>query len=215
MNWDWPKKKRFNQKTIAIIAVLMAVTIVFVVLEGVFPKFSTGGTIEIHFLPIILVSFITGFLVSFTFGIITSLLAILLVPSSSGWLINPVQVILDYNLPYIIPALVINLFKIFFFKNDLTAFNNFSKSKKIIYLEIVFIIIFLINFVLHVISGALYFAPSNSNWQNWKVWANSLVLNSYYMVGTYLFFAIFLPIPISFLIDYYQNSQNINCDQKL
>lgn len=163
------------------VSILAALGLIFDLICGTFLSFAwlNGGSISIACLPII----IAAYKYDFKGGLLCGLLvgSIQLIWAKSSYLIHPVQVLLDYVLPYILVGAVSALTAL---ANKKTA----SKVKKGVYIVIGIIIGFTLKTLSQTLSGVWYWATP---------FAGSLIYNGSYNAISCLF-CIILAIPLSF-----------------
>ena len=138
------------------VSILAALGLVFDLLCGAFLSFAwlNGGSISIACLPIL----IAAYKYDFKGGLLCGLLvgSIQLIWAKSSYLIHPVQVMLDYVIPYLLVGAV----------GALTALANKtteSKTLKIIYIVTGIIIGFALKTLSQTLSGVWYWATPLQN----------------------------------------------------
>ena len=163
------------------VSILAALGLVFDLLCGAFLSFAwlNGGSISIACLPIL----IAAYKYDFKGGLLCGLLvgSIQLIWAKSSYLIHPVQVMLDYVIPYLLVGAVGAI-------TDLANKTTESKTLKIIYLVTGIIIGFALKTLSQTLSGVWYWATP---------FAESLVYNGSYNAVSCLC-CIVLAIPLSF-----------------
>ena len=145
------------------VAVALAVILNFLPLW----KMPQGGSVSLEMLPILIIALRWGFKEGLLAGFVYGLLQLAFNP----YIIHPVQLILDYPLPYMLLG-VAGIFKEQVKKH---------KDKKInIYIILAVISGGLLRFVTHVLSGVVFFsqyAPEGTN-----VWIYSTIYNGSYLL---------------------------------
>ncbi|WP_062197811.1 energy-coupled thiamine transporter ThiT [Massilibacterium senegalense] len=164
-------------KFITEVAMMAALGIILDYLSGVFSikLWPNGGSISIAMIPILLMGF--------RYGLKGGLLTGLLVGGIQlfyGYIVHPVQALLDYPIAY----MVLGLSGLFILKGSM------SEGKKVLYIIIGSFIGIMLRLVAHVISGFVWFgefAPEGT-----PVLEYSVVYNSSFLIPSFVLCAFIL-----------------------
>ena len=170
-------KAKFTSKTLAYMAMFIALQIVLQYVFKMIPGQPQGGNISIDLLPIILCSYLMGPAYGLLVGFSCTLLHFVLgLASFYGWW----SVFLDYLIPITIVGAA-------------ALFKNIKTGKVTIYTGI--IITMILKFVSHYLSGAWLFAEYAPEGMN--PWLYSFVYNIAYclptLILTYIVFMVIYP----------------------
>lgn len=147
--------------TLIEIAILTAMA--FILGELQLFKLPQGGSVSLVMVPIVILSFRRGIIAGLISGFMVGILKIFF----GGYILYPLQVILDYPLPF---ALV-----------GLAGMFTIKKKKAPIGLFILGIIIAGgLKWFCHVLSGVIFFGEYA--WEGWNVWPYSMVYNSTFVI---------------------------------
>lgn len=140
-------KNHFSLKSIyeyTLIGLFTGLTIILDYITISLPNLPFGGGIELKFISLFWVSYLTKFIDAILTGIVSSLISILFIPKS---IISLWQYLIDYFIPMMVPSLLA-------FAN--INFNNYKKAnlKTILFIFGSFILIYLC----HVISGIIFYS---------------------------------------------------------
>lgn len=158
-------KSKFSSKTMAYIALFVAMEIVLEYVFLIVPELPQGGRISLSLLPIILASYLMGPVYGLLTGLIASLVQFVLGLASAQY--GPWSALLDYILPTTIVGLS-------------AAFKSFKIGKVDCHMGIV--ITMILKYLIHVLSGALLFATYAPKGMN--PWVYSFAYNLPYNLGT-------------------------------
>ena len=142
-------------RTITEVGIIAALGFVFDELQGILFKgvFVNGGSIGFAMIAVLIIAYRRGFLAAFVTGLIMGLLDI----ATSAYILHPMQLLLDYILPYAVVA-VAGFFKPAYDKAD-------SKVSKIVWLIVGAVAGGLFKFLSHYLAGVIYWAnPEDFAW---------------------------------------------------
>ena len=143
-------------RTICEIGIIAALGFVFDELQGLFFKgiFLNGGSIGFAMIAVLVIAFRRGWLPAFITGIIMGALDL----ATSAYIIHPVQLVLDYILPYAVVGFA-GLLKPFFDKST-------KKEEKVLWLISGAVIGGLLKFLSHYTAGVFFWTkdPSKFLW---------------------------------------------------
>ena len=142
-------------RTICEVGMFAALGFVFDELQGILSKgiFVNGGSIGFAMIAVLIVAYRRGFLPAFLTGLIMGLLDI----ATSAYILNPMQLLLDYILPYAVVG-VAGLFKPLFDKAT-------DKKVKLGWLVVGAVVGGLAKFFSHYFAGIFFWAdPANFAW---------------------------------------------------
>lgn len=165
------KKVQFTTKLMTQVAIAVALSVVL----NLFKLYTLpqGGSVTLgSMIPILLMAFLYGPEVGFLTGLIYGILNLILDP----YILNPVQVLFDYPLPYIALGLA------GYFKNSFSSADNSNENKIINFIKYpllpTFIAVF-VRFICHYISGVVFFAEYAPEGQS--VYLYSLIYNASFL----------------------------------
>jgi thiamine transporter len=141
-------------------------------------KMPQGGSISLEMLPIFVIAFRWGGKSGLMAGLVYGLIQLIVNP----YIIHPVQLIMDYPLPYMMLG-VAGFFTI-----------RKRQSQEIDYFKfftVTMIAVFL-RFVVHVLSGVIFFSSYAPEGQN--VWLYSIIYNGSFMLPSFILCYIILII---------------------
>lgn len=158
---------KITLRAVTEISVAVAMSVIFNFLP--LWKMPQGGSISLEMLPIFIITLRWGLKEGMLAGLVYGLIQLAFNP----FIVHPIQLILDYPLPYML------LGTTGFLKNRLDQ--NLNKYKKFnIYLIIALSIGGLLRLFSHILSGAVFFAqyaPENTN-----VWIYSTIYNATFIL---------------------------------
>lgn len=146
--------------TLIEIAILSAMAFVLGKIE--FSMHPQGGGISLVMIPIVILAFRRGVIAGLVGGLILGLMKLI-----GGYILFPMQAILDYPLPF----MLIGLAGIFVWKNKNTPFSFYVAG---------IVLAGLLKGFSHVLSGVIFFAKYT--WEGWNVWPYSIVYNASFVV---------------------------------
>ncbi len=149
------KNKSNTVRTITEVGMFAALGFVFDELQGILSKgiFVNGGSIGFAMIAVLIVAYRRGFIPAFLTGLLMGLLDI----ATSAYILNPMQLVLDYILPYAVVGLA-GLFKPFFDRAQ-------SKNGKILWILIGAVVGGVAKFFSHYFAGIFFWAdPANFAW---------------------------------------------------
>lgn len=126
-------------------------------------KLPQGGSVSLVMVPIVLLAFRRGIIAGLLSGLIVGILKIFF----GGYILFPMQVILDYPLPF---ALV-GLAGIFAIKNKKVPFTFYVLG---------ILLAAGLKWFSHVLSGVIFFGEYA--WEGWDVWPYSMAYNATFVV---------------------------------
>ena len=153
------------------VALFAAIGYILDEIQGAYSfSFTSGGSIGIAMLAVLIIAFRRGWIP----GVLTGLIVGLLDFSTKAYVLHPAQVLLDYILPYALVGLG-GLFKPLFER---------SENKKLMWLSVACIIGGFLKFLSHYFAGVIFWGDAayfawNLNYMN--PWLYSLVYNIAYM----------------------------------
>ena len=165
------KKTSTLVTTLCEVGIFAALGFVFDELQGIISKgaFPNGGSIGFAMIAVIIIAYRRGLLAALLTGLIMGIFDVM----GGAYIIHPVQMLLDYILPYAVVGLV-GLLKPFFDKYD-------RKSSQLLWLISGVIIGGLLKFLCHYIAGVIFWAdPKGFAWEDFKTmnaWLYCLVYN--------------------------------------
>lgn len=163
---------KWNVKSIVLIAMFMAITIVLSVLNEFLPQMPQGGTISIDIIAIFLCAYFMGA----GYGVICGVgVAILQFVLGMATYYGPWSVLLDYVLPLAVCGIA-PLIKL--------------KKKEILSLITGITFSMILKYISHYLSGAWLFAE----YAEGNPWIYSFWYNLYYNLGTWIVCLIVVPI---------------------
>jgi len=186
-----------STRTLIIVEVALAIALATVLnfLQIRLPINIAGGSINLSMLPIAIVALRRGALSGLLTGTIFGFLDLLIEP----FILVPVQVILDYPLPYLLFGLGVGLFSPLY--NRYASQNDKQITGRFVLNSSAIIIVALIvggalRMVSHTLSGVVFFAEYAADWfasnptfllagpvdAGLNVWIYSVVYNATYMV---------------------------------
>ena len=142
-------------RTICEIGIFAALGFVFDELQGILSKgiFVNGGSIGFAMIAVLIVAYRRGFIPAFLTGLLMGLLDI----ATSAYILNPMQLLLDYILPYAVVGIA-GLLKPLFDKYD-------GKAERILWLIAGAFVGGLAKFLSHYFAGIFFWAdPANFAW---------------------------------------------------
>lgn len=151
-----------NQKTLMLVESALAVALALV-LNKLGIRMAYGGSINFEMLPILFIAFRWGVGPGFLAGTVSGLLQLLFDP----YIIHPVQLIMDYPLPFALLGLA-----------GLVRHRLATKTWAINLVSGIIIAVFG-RFLVHVLSGVIFFSEYAPEGQN--VWLYSLGYNLTYL----------------------------------
>ncbi|SRR6056297_369413 len=156
---------KISLRAITEIAVAVALAVIFNFLP--LWKMPQGGSVSLEMLPILIIALRWGLKEGLLAGFVYGLLQLAFNP----YIIHPIQIILDYPLPYMLLGIA------GLFKDQVKKY----KDKKInIYIILALLFGGFLRFVTHVLSGVVFFsqyAPEDTN-----VWIYSIIYNGSFIV---------------------------------
>lgn len=173
----WGMKVNVNTRFMTEVAMMTALGIILDYLAGVFSikLWPNGGSISIAMIPILLMGFRYGLKGGLLTGFLVGTIQLFY-----GYIIHPVQAMLDYPIAYT----VLGLCGFFMIRSTMTV------KKKIIYLILGSFIGVGLRLVSHVISGIVWFGDSAP--EGTPVLEFSVVYNSTFLVPSYVISVIIL-----------------------
>lgn len=151
-----------RQRLLTLIETSILTAMAFVLGKIEFVMFPQGGGISLVMVPIVVLSLRRGVIAGLIGGLIVGLLKLI-----GGYILFPMQAILDYPLPF----MMIGVAGIFIIKN--------KKAPFFMYLSGI-VLAGLLKGLFHVLSGAIFFAEYA--WEGWGAWAYSIVYNASFVV---------------------------------
>lgn len=156
---------KISLRAITEIAVAVALAVIF----NFIPlwKMPQGGSISLEMLPILIIALRWGIKEGLLAGFVYGLLQLAFNP----YIIHPIQLIMDYPLPYMFLGLA-GIFK--------EQVKKYQEKKINIYIILSLLIAGAFRLLTHILSGVVFFsqyAPEGSN-----VWIYSIVYNSSYII---------------------------------
>ena len=142
-------------RTLCEIGIIAALGFVFDELQGILFKgiFVNGGSIGFAMVAVLVMAYRRGWLPAILTGLLMGLMDI----ATSAYILHPVQLLLDYILPYAVVGLV-GLLRPLFIKSQ-------TKSEKILWIISAAVIGGLLKFTSHYLAGIIYWAnPENFAW---------------------------------------------------
>ena len=142
-------------RTLCEIGIIAALGFVFDELQGILSKgiFVNGGSIGFAMVAVLVMAYRRGWLPAILTGLLMGLMDI----ATSAYILHPVQLLLDYILPYAVVGLV-GLLRPLFIKSQ-------TKSEKILWIISAAVIGGLLKFTSHYLAGIIYWAnPENFAW---------------------------------------------------
>ena len=142
-------------RTLCEIGIIAALGFVFDELQGILFKgiFVNGGSIGFAMIAVLVIAYRRGWLPAILTGLLMGLMDI----ATSAYILHPVQLLLDYILPYAVVGLV-GLLRPLYIKST-------NKSEKILWLIAGAVIGGLLKFTSHYLAGIIYWAnPENFAW---------------------------------------------------
>lgn len=141
-------------------------------------KMPQGGSVSLEMLPIFIIAFRWGGVPGIISGLVYGLVQLAVNP----YIVHPVQLILDYPLPYMLVGLA-----------GFIPLVKHQDSGKYSYLFLAVLLGGLARLLSHVVSGAVFFGQYAPEGQN--PWVYSIIYNSSYMIPSLLVaFIIILPL---------------------
>ncbi|MFN2340412.1 MAG: energy-coupled thiamine transporter ThiT [Halanaerobium sp.] len=157
-------QNKFSTRMLAEIGVAVALAVVLNFLK--LWRMPQGGSVSLEMLPIFVVAFRWGLGAGIFGGLAYGLLQLMF----GAYVIHPVQLIMDYPLPYMVLG-VAGIFKI---RKD-----EIIQPLKMFWAVVVASILRLI---IHILSGAIFFGSYAPEGQN--VWVYSTVYNATFLIPT-------------------------------
>ena len=142
-------------RTICEIGIIAALGFVFDELQGILFKgiFINGGSIGFAMIAVLVMAYRRGWLSAFLTGLLMGLLDL----ATSAYILHPMQLLLDYILPYAVVGFA-GLLKPFFDKSN-------AKAEKILWLISGAVIGGMLKFTSHYLAGIFFWAdPNNFAW---------------------------------------------------
>ena len=142
-------------RTLCEIGIIAALGFVFDELQGILFKgiFVNGGSIGFAMVAVLVMAYRRGWLPAILTGLLMGLMDV----ATSAYILHPVQLLLDYILPYAVVGFA-GLLRPFFIKSNL-------KTEKILWLISGAVIGGLLKFGSHYLAGIIYWAnPENFAW---------------------------------------------------
>jgi thiamine transporter len=156
------------------VAVALAIVLNFLPLW----KMPQGGSVSLEMLPIFIIAFRWGGVPGMVAGLVYGLAQLAINP----YIVHPVQLILDYPLPYMLVGLA-----------GFIPLEKRQGSDRFVYLLLAVLLGGLARFLSHLISGAVFFGQYAPEGQN--PWVYSAIYNSSYMLPSLLIaFIVILPL---------------------
>jgi thiamine transporter len=170
-----------NTRILILVEVALAVALAAVLnlLAMRLPINIAGGSISFTMLPIAVVALRRGALAGATAGTLFGVIDLLVEP----FILVPVQVLLDYPIPYLLFGLGVGLFSTLYNKTFVSRENNSGLLGSSFIVVISMLVGWLLRVVSHVLSGVFFFAEYAGD-QN--VWAYSIVYNLSYLVPSFI-----------------------------
>ncbi len=166
-------------KKLVEISILVALAFVLDYLSSIYSGWfwPFGGSISFSLVPLALIAFRYGWVAGFMGGFAMGLLQLL----TGAYILHPVQVLFDYPLPFAALGFA------GFFSSKV---NNLQGKSRTLYIWLATGIASIARYACHVISGAVFFAPSTGE----NAWVYSLGYNAPYVLLSYVLSAVVLVI---------------------
>lgn len=142
-------------RTITEVGIIAALGFVFDTLQGIISKgvFVNGGSIGFAMIAVLIIAYRRGVLAALATGLIMGLLDV----ATGAYIIHPVQLLLDYILPYAVVG-VAGFFKPLYDKSN-------SKGLRVTWLIVGAVVGGLAKFLSHYLAGVIYWAnPEDFAW---------------------------------------------------
>ena len=142
-------------RTITEVGIIAALGFVFDTLQGIISKgvFVNGGSIGFAMIAVLIIAYRRGVLAALATGLIMGLLDV----ATGAYIIHPMQLLLDYILPYAVVG-VAGFFKPLYDKSN-------SKGLRVTWLIIGAVVGGLAKFLSHYLAGVIYWAnPEDFAW---------------------------------------------------
>ena len=138
-------------KTICEVGIFAALGFVFDELQGILFKgiFTSGGSIGFAMIAVLIIAYRRGLIPALFTGLIMGLLDV----ATSAYILHPIQLILDYIIPYALVGFA-GLLKPFYDKSE-------SRTSKILWLILGTVIGGLLKFASHYVAGVIYWSNPN------------------------------------------------------
>ena len=153
------KKTSTLVTTLCEVGIFAALGFVFDELQGIISKsaFPNGGSIGFAMIAVIIIAYRRGLLAALLTGLIMGIFDVM----GGAFIVHPMQMLLDYVLPYAFVGLV-GLLKPFFDKYD-------KKSWRLLWLISGVVIGGLLKFLCHYIAGVIWWSdPSGWGWKEYR-----------------------------------------------
>ena len=143
-------------RTITEVGIIAALGFVFDTLQGIISKgvFVNGGSIGFAMIAVLIIAYRRGVLAALATGLIMGLLDV----ATGAYIIHPMQLLLDYILPYAVVG-VAGFFKPLYDKSN-------SKGLRVTWLIVGVVVGGLAKFLSHYLAGVIYWAnPEDFAWE--------------------------------------------------